>query len=482
MAKGGGVFNRLRGIDAFGRTMDDVRIRTSTGAFLTFLSAFLILILTISEFRDYRRVHVKSSLVVDLSRGERITANLNITFPRVPCYLLSLDVMDISGETQSDIHQDVQRTRLSSTGEPISEGSRNAQGEAARLAKTRGPNYCGSCYGGEPPANGCCNSCDEVREAYVRRGWSFVDPDHIDQCIQEHWTEKIFEQNSEGCNVAGKIHVNKVVGNFHLSPGRAFQKNTVMVHDLVPYLANKGNSHHDFGHIIHSFGFGSAAEFDTVDWVDHYKKKGAKIPPVKGKSELSKISPPLKKLPDGIIPGSPIKARLGVVDPLAGTRAHTEVSDYMFQYFLKVVPTEYRTLSGEELRTHQYSVTSYERDLDPAHNAAALASGLSPKAQQAGGGPGGGAAHPQVLHGFMGVPGVFINYEISALKVVQQENKSSLGHFFTSTCAIVGGILTVAGLLDGLIYTSRIRMGGAESNGHASHGGLGYARQGGKFL
>lgn len=40
---------------------------------------------------------------------------------------------------------------------------------------------CGSCYGGSPPASGCCNTCEEVREAYVRRGWSFVNPDSIEQ-------------------------------------------------------------------------------------------------------------------------------------------------------------------------------------------------------------------------------------------------------------------------------------------------------------
>lgn len=118
------------------------------------------------------------------------------------------------------------------------------KGEANRLANTHGKDYCGSCYGGEPPQNGCCNTCDDVREAYVRRGWSFSDPDHIDQCVSEGWSQKIKEQNTEGCNVAGKVHVNKVIGNFHISPGRAFQRNSIHVHDLVPYLAGQGSEQH----------------------------------------------------------------------------------------------------------------------------------------------------------------------------------------------------------------------------------------------
>jgi endoplasmic reticulum-Golgi intermediate compartment protein 3 len=66
--------------------MDDVRIRTNVGAAITLVSAFLIVILTLGEFIDYRRVHLKNSLVVDVSRGEKLTVHIDVTFPRVPCY------------------------------------------------------------------------------------------------------------------------------------------------------------------------------------------------------------------------------------------------------------------------------------------------------------------------------------------------------------------------------------------------------------
>jgi len=35
----------------------------------------------------------------------------------------------------------------------------------------------------------------------------------------------------------------------------------------------------------------------------------------------------------------------------------------MFQYFLKVVATQFRTLNGDTVNSHQYSVTHFERDL-----------------------------------------------------------------------------------------------------------------------
>ena len=80
----------------------------------------------------------------------------------------------------------------------------------------------GTCYGGTPPTEGpnpgCCNSCDDVREAYVRRGWSFVNPDSVEQCVSEGWSDKIKEQAAEGCNIAGKVRVNRVIGNLYVPP------------------------------------------------------------------------------------------------------------------------------------------------------------------------------------------------------------------------------------------------------------------------
>jgi hypothetical protein len=41
--------------------------------------------------------------------------------------------------------------------------------------------YCGSCYGAEMSDDQCCNSCEDVREAYRQKGWAIGDPEIIDQ-------------------------------------------------------------------------------------------------------------------------------------------------------------------------------------------------------------------------------------------------------------------------------------------------------------
>jgi hypothetical protein len=38
-------------------------------------------------------------------------------------------------------------------------------------------------------------------------------------------------------------------------------------------------------------------------------------------------------------------------------------AQYMFHYFLKIVSTQFRTLDGQIVNSHQYSTTHFERDL-----------------------------------------------------------------------------------------------------------------------
>lgn len=46
--------------------------------------------------------------------------HLNITFPRIPCELLTLDVMDVSGEQQTGVQHGIMKVHLS----PAKDGGR----------------------------------------------------------------------------------------------------------------------------------------------------------------------------------------------------------------------------------------------------------------------------------------------------------------------------------------------------------------------
>lgn len=55
--------------------------------------------------------------------------HLNISFPRIPCELLTLDVMDVSGEQQTGVMHGIRKVRLAS----ITEGGHAIESKALDL-------------------------------------------------------------------------------------------------------------------------------------------------------------------------------------------------------------------------------------------------------------------------------------------------------------------------------------------------------------
>ena len=94
----------------------------------------------------------------------------------------------------------------------------------------------------------------------------------------------------------------------------------------------------------------------------------------------------------------------------------------MFHHYIKIVPTTYVRADGWQWQTNQFSVTRHSRKIS--------------------------------LTSESGVPGVFFSYELSPLMVKYTEKAKSFGHFATNVCAIIGGVFTVAGIIDALLYHS----------------------------
>ena len=135
--------------------------------------------------------------------------------------------MDVSGEHQLDVEKSIFRERLTLDGMKITEDEAADTKEEQEKKPPVDPSYCGSCYGAETAGKKCCNTCEDVREAYRLKGWAFSDPHSIEQCVNEGWTTQIKEQKDEGCRVYGTIDVSKVAGNFHFAPGKSFQQHSV---------------------------------------------------------------------------------------------------------------------------------------------------------------------------------------------------------------------------------------------------------------
>ncbi|KAL7590986.1 uncharacterized protein LOC111893969 [Lactuca sativa] len=364
------VFSKVRNLDAYPKINEDFYSRTLSGGVITVVSSIAMFLLFFSELGIYLHTTTETKLVVDTSRGEKLHINFDITFPAVSCTLLSLDAMDISGEQHLDIRHDIIKKRIDSTGHVIEERKEGIGGPQIEKPLQRhggrlehNETYCGSCFGAEATDDECCNSCEEVREAYRRKGWGMTNPDLIDQCKREGFAQKIKDEEGEGCNIYGSLEVNKVAGNFHFI--KSFHQSSIHIPDLLAFQEDSYN----ISHKINKLAFGS-----------YYP---------------------------------------GIVNPLDGVHWFQVSPNGMYQYFIKVVPTIYTNIRGYTIQSNQFSVTEHYKT-------------------------------PEV--GRRSLPGVFFFYDLSPIKVTFTETHISFLHFMTNVCAIVGGIFTVAGIVDSFVY------------------------------
>lgn len=124
------------------------------------------------------------------------------------------------------------------------------------------------CYGGTIPQSGCCNTCDEVEQSYIDKGWTLKIHSEVEQCVREGHDIQLNEQRLEGCNIHGFVEVNKVAGNFHFAPGKGFQQGNMHMHELSSF----GKMNMFFDHQIHELSFGDTINFKNP--LDGLRKYG----------------------------------------------------------------------------------------------------------------------------------------------------------------------------------------------------------------
>jgi len=370
------VVETFKSLDAYPKTLDDFKERTGSGAAVSIISCTFIVLLVVSELRAYLTPVTTDHLYVDTTRGQRIRINVNMSFPNMPCAGLNLVAMDVAGEQQIDVYNNIVKTRYSLDGQTKLGREYDDEQMRRKLGNTCGPCFAHLVEEERKPAeqaaaNRCCNACADVKALY----------NSLEKSLNLKWEVHPLCQHEavmldpsrltsihEGCNLFGFLEVNKVAGNFHIAPGKAFQSaQGQLVHEFKPFDTHKYN----ISHVIHSLSFGV-----------HYPNR---------------------------------------VNPLDGATAVLRNGSGVFQYFAKVVPTTYVYNDGKTIESCQYSVTDqFKSAHDPSK-------------------------------GFV-LPGVFVIYDISPIMVKFTEKRPTFTYFLTSLCAIVGGVFTVAGIVDSVLY------------------------------
>jgi hypothetical protein len=415
--------NVVKSLDfMFPKVEQEFTIQTDRGGLAFVVALGLISLLCLAETISWVGANRATTdhVAVDTSLGHRMRVNLNLTFPALACEDLHVDIMDVAGDSQLNIDNTLTKTRLRPDGRVTGRKEKvdsnlhqKQQQEADKVLKAELPDkYCGPCYGAQASDDACCNTCDEVLEAYKQKRWKTdVILTTSEQCIREgrHKSEPKRMTKGEGCNLVGYMTINRVAGNFHIAMGEGVERGGRHIHTFQPDDTQNFNA----SHIIHHMSFGT---------------------PDATNGHLGKEAMPLNG-----------------VQKIVGSRHGTTG---LFQYFIKVVPTTYVTAEGRQ-ESNGYFFTERFRPLMEEY--------LTDKHMEDG-------PHATVNAGTAGshhdhehhdvkknaiLPGVFFIYEIYPFAVEITENSVPLTHLLIRLMATVGGVFTLMKMADSLLFESR---------------------------
>lgn len=398
LGKSGSFWSSLQQFDLFTKVEADYQVHTSSGATISLVGWVLIVLLVFAELANYSSPQTKEHMIVDTTLGSQMRINLNITFHALTCAEAHVDAMDVAGDNQLNIEHDMFKQRISPQGVPIGKPSVEIVGNNVKVDLPA--DYCGPCFGAETETRRCCNTCADLRAAYDERGWNGATIMRTaEQCLREKSNPYGAVLPGEGCRISGTMRVNKVAGNWHIAHGESIVRDGRHIHQFLPAEAPSFN----VSHTIHSVSFG-----------DPYPS----------------------------MPKNPLDGVSRFVSADTGTG--------LFQYFIRVIPTIYSD-GWRKLSTNTYTITERFKPLQLPE--------LGNTGAGPGAGPGAGAGaqldpnsrHPPPPAAAV-LPGIFFVYDLSPFMIEVQRSRPPLSHLLTKLCAIVGGVVSVMGVIDGSVF------------------------------
>ncbi|KAL7570901.1 hypothetical protein ACA910_018958 [Epithemia clementina (nom. ined.)] len=424
--------DRLRGWDAHSTVESEFRVYTVQGALFSVVTVLLILYLVVTEFWFNFQVVTTERVHVNATSASGLELEFDLSFYDVPCAHLSIDANDPTGQVQS-LHLDrthhvwKHRVRFPKSG--ANAGQRILMGSKMKLE-----------FGST------LKSMDDLKEELPQLFTTSngTQEEGLPSTVKEGNDEQ--EEDPDCGSCYGAATEENECCNSCDDIERAYKRKGWILRDYtsIPLCAHKAllKMERDEGCNVHGI-----VALDTGGGNLH-------LTPSKSAVSSSLDSAASKAAHSGATPNMILELLLGqmtqqwnvshVIHKLRFGPDYPEainqlddqqriVADTygMYQYYVQVVPTTYKFLNGTVIQTNQYSVTEHLRHVEIG------------------------------IGGSRGVPGVFFFYEVSPLHVeIVESYRKGYVAFFTSVCAVVGGVVTVMGMLDQWMFRSQRGPGG----------------------
>lgn len=229
-------FQALKNFDAFPHAEEHLTQKTPSGAIVSLVGLVIMVTLFVHELGFYLTTVTTHQMAVDHTQRETLPIHINMTFPSLPCQILSVDAIDVSGKHEVDLDTNIWKLRLHKDGFIL-----------------------GSEYLSDLVERG--HNKGHASDQHHKDGEEHdKDGDHEHSHVHSHFhtfnkdPEKTIKEvkqamrDHEGCRVFGVLDVERVAGNFHIS-----------IHGLSIVVAQQifeSVKQVNVSHIIHDLSFG----------------------------------------------------------------------------------------------------------------------------------------------------------------------------------------------------------------------------------
>jgi len=438
----------LKSVHFYRKVPRDLTEATLAGGTISLISSIVMAYLFFTNFASFLQVDNITSVQLDEGQESKIQINFNVTLHNLPCRFASLDIVDIMGTHLQNVSANIHKTRVDATGSFVARASSDptepkyadARNPAAGLDVPKVSPDLGEAefkvavkdhqlvmvnfYAPWCPWSRRLQPVWEEAYANVKQK-PFADKVLMakadctgagaDLCRTQHVhafpTVRVYRRHREMSHesyVGDRTHdamESFIEENVHdmdaseaeaegssevaAGPGEGCTVRGVVLVNRVP-----GNFHLSAHSKSHSFQPGKLNMSHTVGYMNFGRSLSPSILRVLAKTE----------------------AHTGF-NVLADTLHVAKGHNTTLEHYLKVVRTSY-VITGRRsvIDTYQYTANSNNyQDGDS-------------------------------------LPAAVFAYDVSPMQVLVQQKSKTFAAFLTQICAIIGGVFTVTGLLDGLLY------------------------------
>ncbi|KAL3684705.1 hypothetical protein R1sor_002727 [Riccia sorocarpa] len=473
--------SKLKSIDFYRKIPRDLTEASLSGAGLSIIAALAMVFLFGMEVSSYLSVATTTTVVVDRSKnGEHLRIDFNVSFPRLSCEFLSVDVHDVLGTVRQNITKTLRKYPIDTNLKLVGEDAH--VGHLPRI--TNHGDELGDGELGVSAGEGPVELNAENFERYSHEFPVLLVNYYAPWCV---WSQRLKPSWDKTAQIIHERYNPEDDGRILIAKVDCAEARNAMLcrsHHIQGYpsirIFRKGQDIRDaYGRYEHESYYG---ERDTDSLVDFAEKliqatTGSDTPALEDKSSVdnSTVKRPapksggcrvegfalVKKVPGSIVMaarstshsfdaskinmshyvhsfsfGRKLSYRMAkevyrlhplldnIQESLSGHMYNSPHENVTFDHYLQAVKTEVVSLkSSKDFKLlEEYNYVAHSAELQTEE-----------------------------------VPVAKFQYELSPMQVLVSETPKSFSHFLTNLCAIIGGVFTVAGIIDSMLHNA-IRM------------------------